>query len=466
MAITFTGTGGLFTQLGQLFKYVRLVNTHENTTMTATMIPNIAAQYTGVTYLPIYSPIADNVPGSLTGAEEPISILATAAKNTLIQAVQNDTPSQAGSLGSAVANVIYQMQVGSYYVNPVTVGATSAVYPSGGSNTGDGAIVLTTQRGDGLIQQHIVAEVDPIVCTADAQTGGATAGQETFHFIGATDAGNTSSYLWPTGSGGSTSFNAINALSNNSGNNLLTNGSMSSWTGNVLNNWTLEAGVYGTDFTKSTSTTYNQVACLEFIGGGSVLQSFSQLFGNASTGTGATLQADRSISVNFKVSVNSAPAAGIVKVELVSGSASNVLTVVNDDQGNANSFTIAVTGLTSAWTNASGVFRCPRVMPNFLAIRIVATTLISSGHQLYIDWGSSGFVNQLYPGGPSANIHSGITPFVAGDGWYATMTNNRDSATYMSTFSAMFDRFFGMRALGLILPYTGSNNIADTLITA
>lgn len=470
MALTFTGTGGLFTKLGQLFKFLRLINEHQSNTVAA-MPANIAAQYQS-TLQSVPAPILNNVKSYLQGAEGPASDLATAAQQTILQAVQADTPAAGGSLAAAIANVVYQMQQQAYYVNPVTVGTSTALYPSGGSNTGDGQIVLTTKRGDGLIQQHIIAEVDPVICTSDSQTGGAIAGQEAFTFVGAADAGDPYSYQWPTGSSGSATLNAIAAsVSASSGattGNLLVNGGFDAFTGGAPNNWTVDAGVSGTDYQAGGSgAAYQGANCLELLGGGSVLQSISQQFANGSSGTGAILQPNRTYVLSFWAKFVTSPAAGVIKFELVGGSTYGGATITNDSQSVANSTAFTVSsGFTNTWAPYSVVFRTPRVLPAVLAIRIVTTTLISAGTNVFIDNMALAPVSQLYPGGPGAAIFSGVTPFINGDGWYATMTNNRDSATFMGTFSAMFDRFFGMRALGLILPYTGTTNIPDTLITS
>jgi hypothetical protein len=79
-----------------------------------------------------------------------------------------------------------------------------------------------------------------------------------------------------------------------------------------------------------------------------------------------------------------------------------------------------------------------------------------------------------------AAIFSGQTtaPFIAntsasappgtpgnGDGFILTATNNYGGASNLSTWQQLFERLFGMRALGLVLPSSGGPTIADSLIS-
>ena len=467
MAITLTGSNGLFTRLGKLFKLMMLINEHENTDLVPginTIFGEYASPLAGVP-----SALTANVTTYLTGAESPCSDLDTAATQTVLQMVAADKPSKAGSLASALAEVIYQMQAGSATVQLCTPSYSTSVYPSLGSNTGDGVILLGVKRGDGLYLENTVAEVAPVVCTADAQTGGATVNQEQFTFVGAADAGNPYSYLWPTGSGGSATLTAVDATQNNSGGNLLTNSGFENWTSGAPNNFTVDVGTAGTDFQQSSATVYQQGSSFQFIGGTSALTSISQQFSSAS-GTLGQLLALTSLAVNFRIKADVVPASGVFKVELVGGSTAGSLAVLNDAQGNPNALTITLhTGVTTSWVPNNVIVRLPRVLPSIIKLRFVLTTAIPSGSNIFPRLGGGRDADAaLWPARPGhRHLLQRPHPFINGDGWLVTTANDRGGASNNATFQTMFDRFFGMRALGLLLPSTASApTIADTLITS
>jgi hypothetical protein len=108
----------------------------------------------------------------------------------------------------------------------------------------------------------------------------------------------------------------------------------------------------------------------------------------------------------------------------------------------------------------------PRVLPATVRLRVRVSTAISSGTNIFIDRLAMGTISALYTGGPGAAIFSGNVPFIQGDGWNVTTTNDRGGSSNMGTFQALFDRLFNMRALGLLLPSSGLPTIADTLISA
>src|SRR5271166_3532640 len=204
MSITLTGTGGLFTRLGKIGKVAYNLNPWQSGTVPG-LISAILAQYES-TLQAVVDGVAD-LQSSWNGQlESPMALLQQVAKQTVQQMCQADTPNQGGSLASSLQELITQMIAASASVQVCTVGASqSAVSPF----TGNGVLALTTKRGDGLVQENLVAETLTISCTADAQTGGASVNQEKFGCTAAPDAGDPWSFLWPTGGGALQSLQAI-----------------------------------------------------------------------------------------------------------------------------------------------------------------------------------------------------------------------------------------------------------------
>jgi hypothetical protein len=458
MALVFTGAAGLFTRLGKLALIVKDFNTHQATKL-GPDIDGAVAQYA----TPILLPVATLEPAKLAarqGAGNLFPIVRQAAADTVLAMVLADAPTKAGSLSAALAEVIRQMSAAAASVKQCAVTAVAAaVTPF----NGNGSVVLSTKRGDGLVNENVVAETGVLLCTADSQTGGATLGQETFTYAGAADQGDPSLDDWPTGSGGSATLNACDATLDNSGGNILTNSCMELFTANLPNQWAALAGVAGTDFLKETTAAkvYSGTASLKIVGGGTA-PSLAQTF-NSASGTAGVLTPQTSYAVNFAAIVDVVPAAGVLTFDLTD-SLGNVL---NDAQGNACSFTVAVTTMTTSFAMYSGVLRAPRAFPSGTTtyrLRMRVSTGISGGSNLWIDHLAMKDLTSLYAGGPGAAVFSGSTKFVAGDGWNIAQTNDRGGASYCATFQAVFDKFFGTRALGLLLPSNGAPTISDGLI--
>jgi len=160
------------------------------------------------------------------------------------------------------------------------------------------------------------------------------------------------------------------------------------------------------------------------------------------------------------------PAAGVITVDLVDGIGG---TVVNDEAGTANSFTITCSALTTSFVAKNGVFRTPKIMPTAIYLRIRISTAVSAGTSIYFDHAALVEMTELYKGGPSAAIFSGKTPMrkAATDGQveadYFLLTCAND---YRGELQTWFDRNFNMREKGFLLPsLTGeTETIADTLV--
>lgn len=158
------------------------------------------------------------------------------------------------------------------------------------------------------------------------------------------------------------------------------------------------------------------------------------------------------------------PAAGVITVDLVDGVGGSVIA---DQAGTNNSFTVTCSGLSTSHAARNGVFRTPKVLPPIVHLRIRITTAVSSGTSIFLDHASLAEMLELYPGGPSVAIFSGSTSFtqgggqVLGDSFTLTVTNDR-----AGEFQEWFDRNFDMRTKGLLLPSVtdASETQADSLI--
>lgn len=376
-----------------------------------------------------------------------------AAEGLVIAYVKADQPSKASSISVAIEELRRQMVVSSESVKAATVSVTPAALAT---NSGNGTLVSTVKRGDGKQQDLTVAEVGFLQCTTDSQTGGATERQETFTYAGEADEGDPAAFDWPTGSAGSATITVIDPTQDNSGGNVLTNSDFNDWTGSPLSatSWAITVGTYGTDVVREGTEVYDGTYSAKWVGGGadaSIRQTITSV-----------VLPQRSYAFNIMVKRDVDPAAGVMTIDIIDGTD----TVVADDAGTNNTFTIDLTTLTTSFVAYNNVFRMPKLLPDTLYLRIRLSTSLSSGTNVFTDEAAMGLTTPLYDGGPSVAIFPGSTKWVAGDGWTLTMANNRGGASFAASFNALFDRFFGMRALAQLLPTDASPTRADTLISS
>lgn len=458
-----TNPGGVFKRLGVLLKLLADINVYQLTTF-PTDLTNILAQYeniAGVNSQPaIAAPLSQTADSSRQAAGGFAAQIQTCAQATVNQMVYEDNPQASRSdLKSSLVELIRQMKASSDTVKAATVTATSAAI-AGYTNTGNGALVLSTKRGDGLVQENLIAEVGRLTCTSDSQTGGSTASQESFTYKGSVAQTDLFHWEWPLGSGATQTVQTIDPKLSNNGNNLLNNSGFETFTvANTPDNWVIAVGTAGTNVFSEASVVYTGSKALR-IAGSATNVALTQTFNVTSGGTAGKLVADTQYAVAIWLKVDVAPAAGVLTVELIDGSN----TVINDDQGVANAFTISCPALTTSYAAFSGVFRLPKLVPTTVKIRLRLSTALSAGTNLYLDNLGLGKTTALYAGGPELAIFAGSTNWLLNDRFSVTATNNRGGASNLKSFQVGFDRLFNMRGLGLLLPSTGSPTIADSLI--
>lgn len=397
----------------------------------------------------------------ITPVSQPPANISSLAVATLIRMVNASVPSIT-TQNAAMAELIRQMIANGESVAACTVAATMAALST---NVGNGTVVLSTKRGDGLVQENMFAEVLRLACTQDSYTGSATAGAEQFQLTGQPNTVPLWNYNYPQGSAAATPMNAVDAsVSQSATANLLNNSDFANWSGALstdsLDNWVLDVGAWGTDAQQST-TSYDTSNSVQFLPGTGTNTALYQEFNDGTTGTSSTLSSYNSYPVNFWMrSLAGVPGAGVLTVELVD----DTNTVINDGQGVANSFTQNMTALTTSWVPVNGTFRIPEVPPSVMRIQLRMSTALTTQSVLVSRMAMAPFTS-AYRGGFGVTVFSGGTPFTAGDAFNITTTNNRAGASYLGTFQALFDRLFGMRNNGFLLPSSGTPTQADTKIT-
>ena len=149
---------------------------------------------------------------------------------------------------------------------------------------------------------------------------------------------------------------------------------------------------------------------------------------------------------------------GVFEVSLVDDYAGSV---VNDEQGVANTSNVNLASLTNAaWYNFAGFFRTPVEYDHDIYLKITCSTAIDSSGILYLDslWFES--VSELYSGGPSVFVTSGPSHWDTRDFRRITVSNN-----YGGDVNQWLDRVFDLKGSGKKFPTASSPTILDSVIS-
>jgi hypothetical protein len=431
VAITFTGTGGLFTRLGRIGKALNRWNEYQ-----AGVRTNFEAIYDNY---PNDYRLLGNLPEQeiqqVRNTHPLVSSAISVAQTTLIEQVRADVPTTPASVEDCMLELVKQLKVG-----PTTVKKNAcAVTPTALSNTGDGVLAVSIVRPDGIEGELIVGETALLKITGDAQSGTATAGSEPYSYRGLPATAGVTDWDWASGSGTSVSGTAVDAA--NAG--ILTNGGFDTWSGVTIGTWTV------------TGTVTQQAS--GYVGSAAVFAAG----GTPALTQAVTLEPLLAYAVNLWIKRTGVLSAGVLKVELIDGSG----TVINDDAATANELTVNHGSIGSSWAAVQVWFRTPRVMPTTVSVRVRASTAFTGAN---VELDHMAMTEPVaYPGGFGIAVFSGSIPFVIDDGWSLASTNDRGGATYAASWQSLFERFFGISRMGVQLPSTsGTPTLADTLITS
>lgn len=380
----------------------------------------------------------------------------TLAEKVLIEQVDLDAHLPVKDLTSALTELFRQMKANSDSIQQSTVAIGSQT--DVGTPTGDPVSVASIKNAQGYTLQTLYAEIIRFTVTGD-RNGSATSRQEPFTVKGQSSV-DVTAYNWPQGSGGSQSMTLVDAQLDNSGGNKLTNSDFETFTtANHPDNWTIGIGAAGTDVF-AAGAGYTQNNALKLTGDGATLIALRQTFNTtASTtvnagGTPGRVAATTQYAVHGKIKVSAAPSTGVLRVALVD----STNTVINDDAGTANSFTVDLTALTTSYASFSGTFRTPTALPTTVKLELKTTTAIESGKSAYIDDLAFAEMTALYKGGPSFAFFAAATNVVLGDAWTRTTTNS------MGVMASWLERIFSLSQKGLQASYASSPTVADSLV--
>lgn len=456
MTIPLTGPQSLFVRLGHIFGTFNQVNDNRST-LTLPHVDTIFSDFETTN-----QDIVDNLYSSYGYYQNSGSTFQTylqqTARNVILEMVNDDNPQNSQtSISECLATLIEQMKDSSDTVQSCF--ASSEVTASV-SNNGDANIVIGLLGNNGLVRENVFREEITATVVADSQSNGATLGSELIAFLGQYQIGDFLSQDYPVGSSCNISISCVNAsLSQRSGNgNHLNNSNFESWTvANIPDAWHISTGTAGSTVKKSTTVFFDGLASLELVGNGSENTKLYQQFATttASGDTSTRIASIFQYVFNLWMKVDVVPASGSLRFALTDGAG----TVLTDEQGVASSVLIDLTTLGTTFAPYHGFLRTPRVLPSSVRFEIKLETPLPSGSSVFLDRLSMSEPVALYQGGPYVAAFSGDSALINGDSFGVEIYND-----YGGMFQRLFERFFGMRSLNLLLPSSDTPTISDSLI--
>lgn len=448
MAITFDGTGGLFTRLGKLFGTWRDCVSSLNTLNTN--LDDAADAYDGDLRFSLGALLAarGTLLESLSTTFDAIKV---AAESTLIEQLNADNPLPGKTVEAALKELIVQMVAGSETVLESTA---SVAATAGSGNTGTGVCAVSVAYTTALDYEAIYAEDLILRCVVDGQADADYDGLESWTVIGEANV-EESDRLWSAdGSGVSTTTTTI-CGSTDAGSgpavNRTTNGDFESFTvANTPDNWQIAVGTAGVTVFSSVTAARGSTA-LRMLGDGATLTAVRQEFANSSY-TSARLRPNTWHTLSFWSRHNGVvPTAGVCRVSLQDGSSSVLW---------SSSVSFNASALTGSWVNSKVNFRTGADVPAVVRLVIEQTTAMDAKSWI-IDEVCVAEMQQVTTGGARIAVFAGPTSFVIDDTFTVAVAND-----FAGKFQTDFERFFGAGSTyGLVLPSDAAPTIADALVS-
>ena len=233
MAIGYTT---LFTRLGKLFGVQEAINTARGTTL-----PPLAKGFldefnsASLLFKDAIAPTNAALESFQAGGNGAQTALSSIAAEVITETVEADNPQDQRDVTVALKELIKQMTADSESVDAPTVSATIT---ADSGNNGDGVLVVSVKRPDGLTQENAFAEDIRVIVTGDE-----TPETASLSFAGELAEGDKLSHNWPQGSGSSGSLTATDAADS-----LLDNGDFDDEddVANAPDDWIVSVGTIGT----------------------------------------------------------------------------------------------------------------------------------------------------------------------------------------------------------------------------
>jgi hypothetical protein len=461
MALTYTGTGGLFTRLGALVYMMDQVRTHQNNLKT--LLANVQAEYSSSDAWMI-DVLSGGIEGRIAEAGNVLNDVRAAAERTILEMCYAEAIASGATntmvrkeIREALIWLIRQMDADTKTVDGTTI--TKSSLAVGASNNGNGKFYYYFEAPHILLGStadwpNIRTEVLEARCVQDGVSGAISRGSEIFEIRGQ-PAYQGLDYRFPGGSGTLMRLVTCCASVDNGipGQNILHNSDLEDQTSNLPDRFTVSSGTAGTEFLTETTAAnvFRGSKSLKLAVTGSVFKIRQRLADF--DGTLGRLTPDRPYLIAVAIKKDTT-ATGTLRISVQDSSGTII--------GTSNEFFLSqsIAATTTSFLIYSATVRSPRVIPSEVYL-VVETTSAIATDSVYIDEIIVAEMMPIAAGGPALAIVAGSTDWSADDNARYTFTNNNEGA-----FVRAFDRLFDMYGKGLSLPqdYSGTENIDDALI--
>lgn len=448
MAITLTGSEGLFTRLGRFGDLYLNTVTNVGSALDVA-VEDIRDEFETGADASVIDGIYAARNAFRTTPTGFLQQLQTMMQNTVVEQVNRDTPLLSKTLSNALLELIRQMKANGDDVLRPTISATTTAW---GSNLGDATFVTSLKNEYGDPTDMVFAEDITLRCTSDSSTG-ATQYREVFSVSGEPTLA-VSDVNWPGGSGTSTSITLFDAGSQND---LITNGGFDTWSNaaSAPDSWTIGTGTAGTTIERDSSTIKRGAYACRFDSDGSTLLAIKQQLSTT------LVKPNRVLLLNLWAKVDTLDASGIVRFRLCDGAG----TTLTDDAGNSQAYTRNTNGnIAATWTNISTAFQTPRQLPSTgVYLEIAFTT--SPANLRTVSFDLVGLVEgqRLYAAGPYTRGFSAASANAIGDYSTLAIANNAPNAGWVRAGQ----RWLGLPSFGQQYYFpsvTSSESVADSLL--
>ena len=456
MAMTYDGTGGIFTRLGAIIYFWNQVRSHQSNMKS--LLANVQAEYSSTDAYMI-DQLNGGIEQRIADAGNILNDLRASAERTVIEMcwaqaqTSTSNPMPEKDITSAIIWLTRQMDLDSKVIkrNVVTVTSSGAK----AANNGNGAFVYLVTPPKRITSTptewpNIRKEIMEARCISDSQAGAITPGTERFMISGGL-AYPMMDYRAPGGSGARIEVESITAAVDDGvrGQNIFTNSDLEDWTSNVPDQFTVSSGTAGTDFVRESTTVARGTYGLKAAVTGATFKIRQQL--GSSSGTLGKLQPDTAYTLG-----------GLFKKD---AGATGTLRVAIEDSGGTAVSTAEITPIvsslsSSAWGVVSAEFRTPKILPSTMYLSIGSTVAVATA-AAYVDEIFCAELVAIAPGGQAVGVVAGSSNWMIDDQVYKVFSNDVGGG-----FAVGLDYLFEMFNRGLTVPTTvsGSENISDTLI--
>lgn len=426
MSINYTT---LFTRIGKCVKWINNATTYQGTNI-------LGAAPTGLLYdiMNQFDSRLDLVPAfpqTATGWANAVAGWGQAEK-AIIDAVLGDlqaTLNATNKQPTTILPLLYtQMVADSQTIQANTT--VSATASAGGSNVGNGLLLLSVKNFRGGNDERIIPETVIVKCSRD-QWGGGTAGAEQFSVTGQPKL--ASAFVSGTpGNGNGPTLSVADSVNN------LANGNFATFAGNVPSSWTLDAGTAGTNVAQETVNVHSGTSALKLIG----------------DGTTTTITLHQAINTKLSSDTIYLGSVWLRKAGTVTSGSTFKVQITGTGFGPFVLFNADPSTLTTSYVNYPLFWDTGATFPADAKVQITWTAANTAGASAIIDVADCVFVAPTAFGNVQYAIVRGSADFAVSDVFTVTSVNVQNGV-----FQTAFGRLYNFQ-----LPSAASSpTIADSL---